>query len=81
MYKAGGYFVECCSTKDDHRGWRCIVRFSRRSDFIKGGRVQRVTRVSPLIMGTRLSAEYEAVRWAREYVETNLEQLEAAFSD
>lgn len=81
MYRAGGYFVECIPTKDEHHGWRCIVRFSRKSDFLQGGAVRRVTRVSPSIMETSLAAEYEAVLWARQYVETDQEQLEAAFSE
>ncbi|WP_244808464.1 MULTISPECIES: hypothetical protein [Caballeronia] len=80
MYKAGGYFVECIPTKDDCHGWRCVVRFSRKSDFLKGGTVRRVTRVSPSIMQTSVAAEYAAVLWARRYVETNQEQLEAALS-
>lgn len=80
MYKASSYFIECFPTKDGNLRLRCIVRFSRKSDFEKGGAVPRVTKVSPSIMETSLAAEYEAVMWARQYVAANREQLEASFS-
>lgn len=80
MYKAGDYFVECIATRDDDYGWRCIVRFSRMRDHRAGGMVPRVVKISPSIMETSRAAEYEAVLWARSYIESNGAQLEGAFA-
>lgn len=80
MYKAGAYFVECVPSKDEARGWRCIVRFSRISDVGRGGIVPKVAFVCPRLAGTSLAAEYEAVLWARKYVETNHDDLERALA-
>lgn len=77
MYKAGAYFVECVPAQKAY-GWRCILYFSRIDDYRRSGEMPRTLLISPIIAGTALTAEYESVRWARQYVETHWDELELA---
>lgn len=78
MYSLGAYFLEVLLDSGPGNSWTGDAQFSRRADYIKHDDVPKVIFPTRLFRGTKTSAEQAVVEWARYFVATSSEVIEAA---
>jgi hypothetical protein len=77
MYAMGAYFLEIVF-EPVAGGWTGSARFSRRSDYRRHADVPKVSFPSHVVSPTRTAAESAITEWARTFIATSGDVLEAA---
>jgi hypothetical protein len=78
MYAMGIYFLEIFPEPIPGDGWTGDARFSRRSDYRRHAEVTKVTFHSHIVRPTMAAAEIAIADWARTFIETSADVLEAS---
>lgn len=78
MYSMGAYFVEVIPESIPGDGWTGDAQFSRQSDYRRHADVLKVSYPSHVVEPTRAMAERAVTEWARDFVISNGEVIEAS---
>ncbi|MEM5345668.1 hypothetical protein [Paraburkholderia azotifigens] len=76
MYSMQPFFVEILPERVD--GWTAEARFSRQDDYRKPIDVPKVRFFLPATKPTRAMAERDAIEWARHFIVSSSDVLEAS---